>query len=124
MGGFLQLNEHFINGGKIMFKTLTIEGREIGFTANAATPFRFKQVFKKDLFAVFTDAERAEKEGFEAVAELAYIMARQAEKADMGKLNEEDFMSWLEDFGPMAFAEAAEDVLNIYTDSAKSTANP
>lgn len=107
-----------------MFKTLTIEGREIGFTANAATPFRFKQVFKKDLFAVFTDAERAEKEGFEAVAELAYIMARQAEKADMGKLNEEDFMSWLEDFGPMAFAEAAEDILNIYTDSAKSTANP
>lgn len=107
-----------------MFKTLTIEGREIGFAANAATPFRFKQVFRKDLFAIFTNAERAEAEGFESVTELAYIMARQAEKADMNKLNEEDFLSWLEDFGPMAFAEAAEDIMGVCTASTVSTANP
>lgn len=107
-----------------MFKTVMIEGKELELLANAATPFRFKQVFHKDLFAVFTNAEKAEEEGFEAVTELAYIMARQAEKADMNKLNEDDFMSWLEGFGSMAFAEAAEDILNVYTDSAVSSANP
>lgn len=107
-----------------MFKTVNIEGKEIELLANAATPFRFKQVFKTDLFSIFTNAEKAETEGFEAVTELAYIMARQAEKADMNKLNQEDFMSWLEGFGSMAFAEAAEEILNVYTSSSVSTANP
>ena len=107
-----------------MFKTVTIDGKEVALSANAATPFRFKQVFHKDLFAVFTNAEKAEKEGFEAVTQLAYIMAKQAEKADMNKLNEDDFMTWLEGFGSMAFAEAAEDIMNVYTESSMSTANP
>lgn len=107
-----------------MFKTLTIDGKEMEFAANAATPFRYKQVFKKDLFAILGNEDKAQNEGVEAVTQLAYIMAKQAEKADMSKLNEDGFIEWLEDFGPMAFVESAEDILGVYMDSTVGTATP
>ena len=107
-----------------MFKKLTIDGKEIEFAANAATPFRFKQVFKKDLFAILGNEQKAETEGVEAITQLAYIMAKQAEKADMNKLTEDEFLTWLEGFSGMAFVENAEDILNVYMDSTVGTATP
>ena len=107
-----------------MFKTITIDGRELELSANAATPFRFKQVFKKDLFAILGNEDKAQNEGVEAVTQLAYIMAKQAEKADMNKLNEDGFIEGLEGFGSMAFVESAEDILNVYMDSTIGTAIP
>ena len=86
-----------------MVKTIAIGGREYIFAANAATPFRYKQLFNEDLFVVFSEAAKTEESAplAETVAKMAYIMIRQAEKADMNKISMEDFMSWLEDFGPM-----------------------
>ena len=107
-----------------MFKTITIDGKEIELAANAATPFRFKQVFHKDLFAILGNEDKAETEGVEAVTKLAFIMAKQAEKADMNKLNDDGFMEWLEDFGPMAFVESAESILAVYMESTTATATP
>jgi hypothetical protein len=107
-----------------MFKTLNIDGREIEFSANAATPFRYRQVFHKDLLSILGNEEKAQNEGVEAVTELAFIMAKQAEKADMGKLNEEVFFEWLEGFGSMAFVNNAEDILNIYMESTETTSMP
>ena len=107
-----------------MFKTLNIDGKEIEFSANAATPFRYRQVFHKDLLSILGNEEKAQNEGVEAVTELAFIMAKQAEKADMGKLNEEMFFEWLEGFGSMAFVNNAEDILNIYMESTETTSMP
>jgi hypothetical protein len=107
-----------------MFKTLNIDGREVEFSANAATPFRYRQVFHKDLLSILGNEEKAQNEGVEAVTELAFIMAKQAEKADMGKLNEEVFFEWLEGFGSMAFVNNAEDILNIYMESTETTSTP
>ena len=107
-----------------MFAKLTIGEKEVELSANAATPFRFKQVFHKDIFAVFGNEQKAEQEGFETIAELAYIMAKSAEKADMSKLNEEDFIGWLEGYEPMDFANAAEDILNAYMGNTETSANP
>lgn len=107
-----------------MIRTVEIEGREMELAANAATPFRFRQVFKKDLLSVLGNEKRAEEEGLETVMQLAFIMSKQAEKADMTKLNEETFIEWLEGFGSMAFVEAAEEILNVYMDTTVSTANP
>ena len=107
-----------------MFKTLNIDGREIEFSANAATPFRYRQIFHKDLLSILGNEEKAQNEGVEAVTELAFIMAKQAEKADMGKLNEEMFFEWLEGFGSMAFVNNAEDILNIYMESTETTSMP
>ena len=107
-----------------MFKKITIDGTELELAANAATPFRFKQVFHKDLFSVLGNEQKAETEGVEAVTQLAFIMAKQAEKADMGKLTESEFIEWLEGFGPMAFVSGAEQILNAYMDSTVGTATP
>ena len=107
-----------------MFKTVDIDGRQLELSANAATPFRYKQVFGKDLFQVFGNEEKAETEGVSAVMELAYIMAKQAEKTDMGKLNYDGFLEWLEGFSPMAFINAAEDIINVYMESSAGTATP
>ena len=107
-----------------MFKKITIDGREVELAANAATPFRFKQVFKKDLLQILGNEKKAEEEGVEAVTQLAFIMVKQAEKADMNSLTEDDFIAWLEDFGAMAFVEAAEDIVTVYMDNTKPTATP
>ena len=107
-----------------MFKTLNIDGKDIEFSANAATPFRYRQIFHKDLLSILGNEEKAQNEGVEAVTELAFIMAKQAEKADMGKLNEEVFFEWLEGFGSMAFVNNAEDILNIYMESTETTSMP
>ena len=107
-----------------MFKVITIDGKELPFAANAATPFRYKQIFKKDLFAILGNEQRVETEGVEAVTELAFIMAKQAEKADMNKLNYDEFINWLEDFSGMAFINAADEIMNVYMDSTIGTATP
>lgn len=107
-----------------MFTKIQIDGRDMELSANAATPFRFRQVFHKDLLAVFANEEKAEAEGLEVVAELAYIMNKQAEKADMTKLSFDDFIEWLEGFGPMAFVEASEDIVGVYTESSTSMSTP
>ena len=107
-----------------MFKKLTIDGKEIEFAANAATPFRYKQVFQRDLLQILGNEDKAEKEGVEAVTQLAFIMAKQAEKADMAKLTTDEFLTWLEDFSAMAFVENAEDILNVYMDQTQNTSTP
>lgn len=107
-----------------MYGKIEIDGRELELAANAATPFRYKQVFHHDLFAILGNEEKAEAQGVEAVSRLTFIMNRQAEKADMNRLTEEEFMTWLEDFGPMAFIEHAEEIMNVYMGSTVSTATP
>ena len=104
-----------------MYKKVNIDGKEVELVANAATPFRFRQVFKKDLFSILGNETKAQTEGVEAVTQLAYIMSKQAEKADMDKLNEDEFINWLEGFGPMAFVHSAETILNVYMDSTDET---
>ena len=107
-----------------MFKTVMVDGKAIDFAANAATPFRYRQVFHKDLLSILGNEEKAQNEGVEAVTELAFIMAKQAEKTDMSKLNEEGFLAWLEDFGSMAFVTAAEEILSVYMESTETTSTP
>ena len=107
-----------------MFKKVEIDGKEMELAANAATPFRYKQIFKKDLFAILGDEKRAMEEGIESVAELAFVMAKQAEKTNMNKLSYEEFLNWLEGFGPMAFVNSAEDILAVYMDSLQGTSTP
>ena len=68
-----------------MFKTLNIDGREVDFSANAATPFRYRQIFHKDLLSILGNEEKAQNEGVEAVTELAFVMAKQAEKVRYGQ---------------------------------------
>lgn len=98
-----------------MYGTLEIGGKTLELTANAATPFRVKQVFNIDIMKTFFDSQT--DGGISAssvIPELTYIMNCQALKKDMSKLNMNTFYEWCEDFGPMEIIEKAEDILAIY----------
>lgn len=106
-----------------MIKTIKLNGgKELTLTANAATPFRYKQLFGGDLLQLFQEASKAGEDNLEVadtITKLAYIMSKQAEKADMSQISIDGFFSWLEDFEPMDFAYASGDIVGIYLDNAQ-----
>ena len=101
---------------------ITIDGREMEFAANAATPIRFKQIFKTDLMRMFQDTESVEY--YEAVTQLAYVMNAQAEKNGFNGKSFDDYCTWLEGFTPMAFINVAEEIVSVWTDSEATTSTP
>ena len=105
-----------------MTKTITLEGgKEVKLAANAATPFRFKQIFGQDLLKLFKKAENEEEKPTmgEVITQMAFIMSKQFEKTDMNTLSMDDFFEWLEDYEPMDFVMAGEDIVNFYMASSK-----
>ena len=101
--------------GELKVKDPKGEDRTVPMLANAATPIRFKMLFHVDLQSGIIGAEG----GFDidVVSKLAFVMAKQAAKVDMSKLNEQQYVDWLEDFDSMAFVTAAQDIISIYTGS-------
>jgi len=108
-----------------MTKSITLEGgKELKLAANAATPFRYKQLFNADLLKLFQQSTKSEDDGMtlgEVVTQMAFIMNRQAEGADMNTLSMDDFFSWLEDFEAMDFVIAGEDIIDVYLSSTKTS---
>lgn len=108
-----------------MIQTITLEGgKTVELAANAATPFRFKQLFNADLFRIFHQSAQDEAEATimaDVVTQLAFIMNKQAEGANMNTMSMEDFYSWLEDYEPMDFVVKGEEIIKIYLASAQTT---
>ena len=100
-----------------------IGGIEIELKANAATPFRFKQAFGLDFFQISTE-DLTDAQAVDTYQRLAYIMAMQAEGADMSKLNEDTFLAWLEQFDAQAMIEGLTDVASIYAGNTVQTVSP
>lgn len=98
-----------------MLGKINAGGKELEVLANAATPIRYKQVFHRNLMGFFLGKETDETNA-EMVQELAYIMVRAAERADMGKLSYEDYIEWLEGFDALAFSnqETASALIDVY----------
>lgn len=104
-----------------MTKSITLEGgKEIKLAANAATPFRFKQLFGTDLLKIFQKSANSEEDSMslaDVVSQLAYIMNKQAEGANMNDISMDDFYTWLEGFEAMDFVVAGEQIINVYLSS-------
>ena len=108
-----------------MTKSITLEGgKEVKLAANAATPFRFKQLFGTDLLKIFQKSAESEEDRMsltDVVSQLAYIMSRQAEGANMNDISMDDFFSWLEGFEAMDFVSAGEEIIGTYLASTQSS---
>lgn len=119
-----------------MYKKITMlnpknEEVEVEFLANAATPLRYKSVFKKDLLTQFANAKIDEPNGatslnIDFLPELAFIMAMQARALDdkevkLDKLNENLLMDWLEGFDSFSFENKAEEILDVYYGNSETT---
>lgn len=102
-----------------MYGEITLGSKAVPMLTNATTSFRYKHIFHEDLLAVFSG--RIDEGQEELVIKLAYVMAKQAEKADMTKLNNDTFMKWLEDFETADFFEVTDDILNLYSGQMSTT---
>lgn len=110
-----------------MTKTIKIGGGEVKLAANAATPLRYKQLFNKDLFKIFAAASKNEEDGIalaDTVSELAFIMAKQGEEADMNTLTFDEYVEWLEGYAPMDLVLVSEEVMNFYLQSTNGSVIP
>ena len=104
-----------------MYGTVTISGKETGFLANASTPFRFKNVFNIDLISLLAKGDDGAVDDYER---LAFIMAKQAAKADMSTLTAEDFYTWLESFEFTDLVEALPEIIGLYMQNKKTNSDP
>ena len=99
-----------------MTKEVMIGGKTITFTANGATPLFYKQFFKKDLmkFTKENEEEAAMELAEGEINELAFIMAKQADKADMMHLTMQNYIEWLELFNPLDLTMKSDEIYMIY----------
>lgn len=104
-----------------MYGTVTISGKETGFLANASTPFRFKNVFNIDLISLLSKGDDGAVDDYER---LAFIMAKQAEKADLSTLTAEDFYLWLESFEFTDLVEALPEIIGLYMQNKTTNSDP
>lgn len=109
--------------GKIKFA----EGGEIELLANAATKYRFRQIFGLDLIDEFSDMEAITPGRLSELLEmLTYTMKLQAEKAaEKGSID--DFFVWLEGIAANEITEHFDEIFAIYQGNQKTlseTKNP
>ena len=105
--------------GDVILKDPSGVKRTVPMVANAATLIRYKQLFHSDLLSGMINSEG--NFDVDVVSKLAFVMAKQAAKADMKALNMDQFIEWLEDFDSMAFIENINEIVGIYSNSKENT---
>ena len=102
-----------------MYKEIKIGNITVPLLANGATPLRYKLIFGKDLMSEFQGASENAARAMDSLPELTFIMAKAAEakdgKADMNLLNQQMYLEWLEQFGPMDIPMASDEIVNLHT---------
>lgn len=106
-----------------MFKELTIGAHNIAFLSNGLTPIHYKNVFGDDLLKQLNASGDFELAG-DKVPQLAFIMAKQGEKADMSKQNIATYYAWLEGFEPLDMVMHGKEIVDIYMSNSIPTAEP
>ena len=104
-----------------MTKEIMIGGVPMRFTGNAATTYRYKQVFRHDLLKIFM--EQGTNMETERIIELAYIMHLQAEGYNNEQYNAEtfdDYIAWLEQLGFSELLTSAPEILGVWVDTSKT----
>lgn len=97
-----------------MFRIVKIGDRDVPMLAMASVDVYYKRIFNEDPI-------KAQMRGDEAVVEFAYrmgfVMAMFAEKRDrkeMLKLNEDNYLDWLDGFYRADLMEALGEIVNVY----------
>lgn len=109
-----------------MIKDVNIKDKTITLLANGSTPYRYKQVFHKDIIKLISSGDRETIVG-ETAPELAFIMNVQALEAAKKKApvySMEGFITWLEQFDPLDIPEAADEILDVYIGNSAPSEKP
>lgn len=105
-----------------MYGVVKIGGKDIEMIGNAATPYRYKQIFHEDYLAQVTGKVETDPNDF--FVKIGFTMAMQATKKDMSKVGMEDFFAWLSQFEPADVFAAAEDIADLYNGNMETTVSP
>lgn len=101
-----------------MYREIKVGEKSIPMLANGATPIRYRMVFGKDIMTEFNKVKDESGKSVDSISELAFIMAKAAESQNEGKpmsnLNNEVFITWLEQFEPLDLTLAAEEIVDLY----------
>ena len=104
-----------------MYTVLKIGESDVELLANAATPYRVKQIFGLDIMRIFFNAD---KDGgidtANLIPQLAYVMNAQALKQDMTKLNEDTFYVWCEQFSAFDLISNSDKIIDVYLGNQQS----
>ena len=99
--------------------TITFGDKPTELVANGATPVLYKRVFRRDFLSSANKAD-----DMDIYVELAFIMAKQAEKPLSELINGlkyEDYLEWVEGFGAMDIVEKVTDIFALYQGQAVQT---
>lgn len=107
-----------------MFKELKIGAKSISFLSNGVTPLWYKQIFGKDLLQSLTNGSGDMEIASDKIPELAFVMAKQAEKVDMSQLNYNSYMDWLENFEPLDLVLNSSEIANVYISDSITAVEP
>lgn len=105
-----------------MYGKVKIGNKEVEMLANAATPYRFQQIFHEDFIKKVTGKEDSEPADF--FTKIGFTMAMQAMKKDMSKISIADFYTWLEGFEPADVFTAVDAIANLYNGNHEGDVNP
>lgn len=105
-----------------MYGKVKIGEKEIEMLANAATPYRYQQIFHEDYIKQVTG--KTEAEPADLFTKLGFTMAMQAAKKDMSKVSIADFYAWLEEFEPSDVFAAAGTIADFYNGNGKGEVDP
>lgn len=112
-----------IKEGITMYKEIEIGNKKIGMLANGLSPVLFNRVFHADFFSLSSELGTGnEGATVDTFSKMGFIMAKQAEKKDLTKINEDQFWKWLEGFDPMDIPNAIIDIVDLYMSQTKGTA--
>ena len=101
-----------------MFGKVTIDGREVAMRGSAATPCRYKKVFKEDMLKrsqTLTDVD-----SLDFATKVGFIMPMQANKANFNELTEDDYEEWLDEFTSDGMMESCGEIMLIYAGNVRT----
>lgn len=106
-----------------MYKEVVIGDKKIPMMANALTPKRAYEFFHED-FLGYLGQELQQGQILNLAEKLGFIMAKRAENADMTKVQESDFDTWLEGFELGDLMEASADIVGLFVSTTKGSVAP
>ena len=99
--------------------TIDFGDKPVELVANGSTPVLYKRVFRRDFLSSANKAD-----DMDVYVELAFIMAKQAEKPLSELINGlkyEDYLEWVQDFEAMDIITKVTDIFSLYQGQAVQT---
>lgn len=100
-----------------MYDVVKIGEKEIPMLSMASVDVYYRQIFKKDSIKIQSSKDFDEGDLINFVSEMGFVMAKFAELKDrkaMAKLNEENYLEWLDSFDRSEFFAALPYVRAVY----------